>query len=235
MTIDPPTQPAWLYPESLTVAADVQRELAQRVVTEDQLPDIRLIGGVDVSNNLYDPLNQIYAAMVALNAKSLQVMDTATHADTATLPYRPGFLGFREAPVLVKAFEKLETKPDILLVDGHGISHPRGLGIASHLGVLLDTPTVGVAKSILVGHVEGELGEEAGSQAPLVWKGRQIGMALRSKRRSNPLYIASGHRISLPTAIQIVLECLKGYRLPEPTRQAHLAANACRKQQVSLV
>lgn len=235
MTIDPFTQHAWLYPESLAVAANVQRELAERVITVDELPDIRLIGGVDVSNNLYDPLNQIYAALVSLDANSLQVLNTATHSDTATLPYRPGFLGFREAPVLVKAFAKLEKKPDILLVDGHGISHPRGLGIASHLGVLLNIPTIGVAKSILVGHIEGELGETAGDQAPLVWKDKQIGMAIRSKKRSNPLYIASGHRISLSTAIQIVLGCLRGYRLPEPTRQAHLAANSCRKQQLMLI
>lgn len=240
----------WLYPSSWEEAAEIQRELAGRVVDRDDLPsDIVRLGGADVSNNPHDPANRIYAALVTLErtppeqgtlqtsllqggtgrSDAWRVVDTATRIETAGLPYRPGFLGFREAPVLIHAYRTLRAKPDVLLVDGHGISHPRGLGIASHVGVLLDIPTIGVAKSVLVGHAEGDAELEPGSGAPLMWRGRQIGMALQTKRRSKPLYISVGHRVSLETATRIVLQCLAGYRLPEPTRQAHLAANVCRR------
>jgi deoxyribonuclease V len=235
----------WLYPPSLKEAARVQRILAERVVARDDLPpDCKRFGGADVSNNPYDPTNRIYAALVILEKEAIQegvlpkpasradvwrICETATRVETATLPYRPGFLGFREAPALVRAYRELHAKPDVLLVDGHGISHPRGLGIASHIGVLLDVPTIGVAKSILVGHPESEEALEPGFGVPLVWRGWQIGLALQTKRRSKPLYISVGHRVSLETAVRIVLQCLAGYRLPEPTRQAHLAANTCRR------
>lgn len=114
------------------------------------------------------------------------------------------------------------------MVDGHGISHPRRLGVASQIGILLDIPTIGVAKSILVGEPDGSLGEEAGSSVPLVWKGTLIGQVVRTKRRCQPLYISAGHKISLQTAINLVLSCVKNYRMPEPTRRAHLVANAHR-------
>ena len=116
------------------------------------------------------------------------------------------------------------------MVDGHGISHPRRLGIASHIGVLLNIPTIGVAKSVLVGHPAGPLGEAKGDCVPLIWKGEQIGTFLRTKKCCHPVIISAGHRISLGTAVEIVLEYATRYRLPEPTRQAHLAANRCRKE-----
>jgi deoxyribonuclease V len=222
----------WLYPASLEEAAQVQRFLAQKVIVEDALGSVELVGGVDVSNNLYDPAEMVYAAVVSLNVPQLQVIDSACDARQSKLPYVPGFLAFREVPALVGAIKQLSRKPDLILVDGHGISHPRGLGIASHLGVLLDCPTIGVAKSILVGKPAGELAPEAGSSVPLVWQGREIAVCLRSKLRSNPLYISPGHKISQQTAVEWVLNCLKGYRLPEPTRQAHLAANQHRKMAV---
>lgn len=219
----------WLYPASLEEAAQVQRELAGRVSLSDELRSVRTIVGTDVSNNLYDPEKQVYAAMVHLNYPSLQVFETSNIREQAKFPYVPGFLGFRESPALVEAFQHLKQKPDLMLVDGHGISHPRGLGIASQLGVLLDCPTIGVAKSILVGTPEEELGQNPGDQVPLIWKGNVIGAVLRTKARVKPLYISTGHKISLPTAVEWVMKCVKGYRLPEPTRQAHLAANAYRK------
>src|SRR5262249_35990996 len=125
--------------------------------------------------------------------------------------------------------ESGNAPPDCLIVDGHGISHPRGLGIASHLGVLLDCPSIGVAKSILVGKPEGELGNQIGDYIPLRWKGQTLGVVLRTKPNVQPVYVSSGHRVSLETAIKVVLNSLSKYRLPEPTRQAHNAANVCRK------
>jgi deoxyribonuclease V len=219
----------WLFPPSLEAAAEVQRLLAQQVSTQDELEPIHRIAGMDVSCNLRDPEKMVYAAIVTLDFPSLEVIDRASVAVQATLAYVPGFLAFREVPALVQAFRQLSQPPDLIMVDGHGISHPRGLGIASHLGVLLNCPTIGVAKSILVGKPQGELDPEPGSFVPLVWKNREIGAVLRTKARTNPLYISTGHRISLTTAISWVMQCSKGYRLPETTRQAHQEANRARQ------
>ncbi len=206
---------------SIKEAKEMQNEMAAKVILEDDLATPRYIGGMDVSCNLYDPAKMIYAAVVVLDLKELKVIETATIAEKQLFPYVPGLLGFREAPALVNAFNKLKIKPDLILVDGHGISHPRGLGIASHIGVLLDIPTIGVAKSILVGEVQKDR---------LIWNGKTIGRAYQSKARANPLYISTGHRVSLPSAVKWVKHCISKYRLPEPTRQAHLAANACRRE-----
>lgn len=203
-------------------AIQMQKAMAEKVIQVDTFSSTQLLGGADVSNNLYDPAQMIYAAVVVLS-KDFQVIEKASCAQKQSFPYIPGLLGFREAPALIEAYGQLKQKPDILMVDGHGISHPRGLGIASHVGVLLDIPTIGVAKSILVGEPV-----EKGNEVPLVWKGKVLGMVLRTKARSNPLIISVGHKISLQTAVKIVKNSLKGYKLPEPTRFAHLAANECR-------
>lgn len=218
----------WLFPPSIEKAKQIQCQIAAKVVLTDDFSLTHFIGGVDVSQSLYDSEERIYAAAVTLNKHSLQVEEEVGVCQKQTFPYIPGFLGFREAPALVEAVQKLNKRPEVLLVDGHGISHPRRLGIASHLGVLLDIPTIGVAKSLLVGRPAEELGENKGDCTSLMWKGEQIGMLLRSKARCNPLIISTGHRISLNTALEIVQECLTRYRLPEPTRQAHLAANRYR-------
>jgi len=206
---------------SIKEAKQLQNEMAAKVVHEDDFPPPRFVAGMDVSCNRFDPTKMIYAAVVVLDLKKLKVVETVAIAEKQTFPYIPGLLGFRESPALVSAFEKLKIKPDLILVDGHGISHPRGLGIASHIGVLLDVPTIGVAKSILIGNVQKER---------LIWDGKTIAQVLQSKPRANPLYISTGHRVSLPSAVKWVKKCLTKYRLPEPTRQAHLAANACRKK-----
>jgi deoxyribonuclease V len=219
----------WLFPPSLEKATEVQHLLASHVQLQDAFDPIQFIGGMDVSNNLNDPDQIIYASAVVLDKKSLQVQEQFAIAQQQRFPYIPGFLGFREAPSLVEAFKGLKQTPQLIMVDGHGISHPRGLGIASHIGVLLDLPTIGVAKSILVGKLEGTLGPLVGDQVPLMWKGKQIATVLRTKLRCNPLIISSGHRVSLSTAVDLVLNCLTKYRLPEPTRQAHLASNARRR------
>lgn len=211
-------------------AIALQKEMAQKVVLKDALPiPITHIAGVDTSNTRFDPHQMIFASAVLFSYPSLEMIQTATHAQKQTFPYIPGLLGFRETPSLIHAYEQLSRRPDLILVDGHGVSHPRGLGVASHLGVCLDIATIGVAKSILVGEPAAPLAEEAGSTVSLVWKGKEIGKLLRTKRRCAPLFISAGHKITLDTAVQLVLQCLTGYRLPEPTRQAHLAANQCRR------
>jgi deoxyribonuclease V len=221
----------WLHPVSLREAAAVQRQLAGRISTEDRLGPVETVAGVDVSQKWRDPEGMIFAAIVLLDAATLRVVGAAHAARRSAFPYVPGFLGFREVPCLLDAFARLPAMPDLVFVDGHGISHPRRLGIATHLGVLLDRPTVGVAKSILVGRPAGELPLEPGSRVPLEWRGDEIGLVLRTKRRVNPVYVSTGHRVSLPTAAEWVMRTVKGYRLPEPTRQAHLSANEFRRTQ----
>jgi deoxyribonuclease V len=212
-------------------AVVIQKEMAQRVVTQDCIPkQINLVAGMDVSNSRFDPAKMIYAAGVLLSFADMQVQNVIHASLRQEFPYIPGLLGFREAPALQQVSAQLKILPDLIFVDGHGISHPRRLGVASHLGVLLDIPTVGVAKTILVGEAKGDLGETIGSTIPLIWKGEKIGVLLRTKKRCAPLIISTGHKVSLETAIQLVLDCNRGYRLPEPTRHAHLAANECRRK-----
>lgn len=176
---------------------------------------LRTVAGIDVSLK-----GDGQAAIVVLSFPDLAVVDEAVASVPLTFPYVPGLLSFRESPLVLAAWEKLSVRPDLLMVDGQGYAHPRRFGIACHLGVLLDLPALGVAKSVLVGKFDA-LGDEPGSQAPLVHRGETIGTALRAKARTNPLIISVGHKIDLPTAVALVSQCLRGYRLPEPTRQAH--------------
>jgi len=219
----------WLWPDDLTHAAQVQRELAAHVDSTDRFGEINRVGGTDCSNLPSDPEKRMTAVCVSLNYPALQVQEYAHAQADAPLPYVPGFLGFREAPALVEAIQKLSVMPDLLMVDGHGISHPRRLGIASHLGVLLDCPTIGVAKNILVGKAGGDLGPNVGDSVPLVWKGNQIGWVLRSRVNTLPIYVSPGHRVSMQSALELVIRCLGKTKLPEPTRIAHNSANLVRK------
>jgi len=220
----------WLYPPDLSVAARVQRELAARVIPAGPDRPVRTVAGVDVSQFGRDPEGKIFAAVVVMDAETLETLEIGTALRVAPLPYVPGYLGFREVPALLAAFAQLSALPDLVLVDGHGIAHPRGLGIAAHLGVILDRPALGCAKSILVGRPEGELGEARGEHVPLVWKGRMLGTVLRTKRRVQPVYVSVGHRIGQEAAMDWVLRLATRYRLPEPTRRAHDAANEFRRR-----
>lgn len=197
----------------------LQPELAARVTTTDALPPVRVVGGVDASALRFDATRAVHAGAVALDAATMAPLAEAGATTTGGLPYIPGLLGFREVPALMVALDRLPVQPDLILVDGHGIAHPRRFGVACHLGVLRDVPTIGVAKSLLVGEIAGE-----GPRAPIVWKGEVIGMALRTRARANPILVSPGHRISLETAVAWVEACLRGRRLPEPTRHAHEAA-----------
>ena len=177
---------------------------------------MRIVAGIDAS---YREEGGI-AAVVALSYPDLVPIAEATARGTVAFPYVPGQLSFRESPLVLEALAQLSVTPDVLFFDGQGFAHPRRLGIASHVGVLLDIPTIGVAKSVLTGRFE-NLGEEPGDAVPLMYRNEVLGTALRSKRRSNPLIISIGHKIDLPTAVTLVQSCLRSYRLPEPTRRAH--------------
>ena len=216
----------WLFPENLDEARVAQREMAQNILLKDDFKGpILHIAGMDVSNTPFDPNQMIFGSSVVLSYPSLDRVEVSNHAEKQEFPYITGMLGFREVPALKNAYDQLSVRPDIVMIDGHGVSHPRGLGVASHVGVLLDIPTIGIAKSILVGEPAVPLSEEAGSSVPLVYKGKVVGMIVRTKKRCAPLIISAGHKVTLQTAVQLVMNCLKGYKLPEPTRQAHLEAN----------
>lgn len=224
------SNPKWLVLENIEDAKEAQKEMAKKVRLEDCFKEpIKLIGGMDVSNTPFDPEKMIFGAMITCSYPSLSILQTTTQATKQTFPYVRGLLGFREAPTLIQAYHQLSHIPDVIMVDGHGVCHPRGLGIASHIGVLLDVPTIGVAKSMLIGAPAAPLSDEVGSMVPIIWKGKEIAMMVRTKKRCSPLIISAGHRITLKTAIQLVLSCLTKYRLPEPTRFAHHAANESRR------
>lgn len=168
----------------------------------------------------YDTARDITRAYVVLfDAKTHEMIASVRALAPTTFPYVPGLLSFREIPALLEAFQCLPVQPDLLMVDGQGTAHPRRLGIAAHLGVLLDIPAIGIAKKRLCGRHE-EVGARKGDYAPLVHKGEMIGTVLRSKEKCNPLYVSAGHRVDQETALNITQEWITRYRLPEPTRIA---------------
>ncbi len=209
---------------TLDEAIAIQEQLQAEVITEDKFQEpVQYVAGVDMGFEADGTISR--AAVAVLSFPDLQVIETSLAYRPTTFPYIPGFLSFREIPAVLDALEKITTIPDIILCDGQGIAHPRRFGIACHLGVLVDIPTIGVAKSLLVGKHE-ILPETKGSWQPLIHKGETIGAVLRSRTGVKPLYISSGHRVSLPTAIDYVLRCTPKYRLPETTRIADkLASN----------
>lgn len=201
-----------------------QIELAAQICREDRLEQDppQLIAGADVGFEQGGDVTR--AAIVLLKYPSLELVEYQVARLATTMPYVPGFLSFREYPALLAAWEMLSQKPDLLFVDGHGISHPRRLGVASHFGLLVDVPTIGVAKKRLCGRFEA-LSEEPGAWQPLIDKGETLASVLRSKKRCNPLFVSTGHRVSLDSALLWVNRCLRGYRLPEPTRWADAVAS----------
>jgi len=202
-------------------ARELQLKLAPQVSRTDQLTSPRFIAGVDISVDRVR--DEARGAVVVLSYPELKVVETRVVDGKVDFPYVPGLLSFREAPLTLAAFERLDITPDLVLFDGQGIAHPRRLGLAAHLGLFLDMPTIGCAKSRLCGSHQIP-GLEPGSHAELVDGEEIIGAALRTKPGVKPVYVSIGHKISLESAIHWVMRCCQGYRLPEPTRLAHLAA-----------
>jgi len=211
------------WPVTAEDAIAIQNQLRSQVITEDQLGDVQYVAGVDLGFEEDGAISR--AAVAVLSFPDLQLQEKAIAKRPTNFPYIPGFLSFREIPAILDALETVSTTPDLIVCDGQGIAHPRRLGIACHLGVLIDIPTIGAAKSLLVGKHD-EVPVEKGSWQPLRYRGEVVGAVLRSRTGVKPLYISPGHRISLPTAIDYVLRCTTKYRLPETTRWADkLASN----------
>ncbi len=215
-----------LHPWNVTPAqaAAIQARLAPRVIAEGDPAGVRFVAGADIAF-VDRPVRRqpsfARAAVVLLSFPELTVVESHVVEAPVSFPYVPGLLAFREVPALARAFRRLQQPPDLLLVDGHGVSHPRRFGLACHLGLLLDVPTIGVAKSRLVGEHEAPL-PHAGALAELREGPDLIGLVLRSRDRSAPVYVSVGHRIGLSEAARWVLRLCRGHRLPEPARLADL-------------
>jgi deoxyribonuclease V len=194
-----------------------QERLRGRVVLKDEFDSLRYVAGADVA---FDPATDIaFAGVIVYTFPGLQEVERRMARRKLRFPYVPGLLSFRESPLLLAAFARLQTEPDLILIDGHGRAHPRLFGIACHLGVLLDKPTIGCAKSLLVGE-HSEPGAQRGATAPLIFKGECVGKVLRTRANVKTIYVTVGHRVSLPSAVKIVERCLDGFRIPKPTREA---------------
>ena len=206
---------------SPTEAKALQLELAERVITETTFDpsEVQTVAGVDVSIRK----GVARAAVVVLKLTDLKPVDCAVSEAPATFPYIPGLLTFREGPIALRALERLTIWPDLLIFDGQGIAHPQRIGLAAHMGVILDHPSIGCAKSRLTGS-HAEPGDEVGDWEPLTDDREVIGAVVRSRAGVKPLYVSIGHRVNLTTAIDLVLQCTRGYRLPETTRYAHRVA-----------
>jgi deoxyribonuclease V len=209
-------------------AARIQEELRAGLETSTpiDLERVRLVAAADVSYRRGD--ERMYAAVTVLDYPSMETVESRWGSSPAVFPYIPGLLTFREAPALLPVFRRLKAEPDVVMFDGHGVAHPRGIGIASHMGVLLGVPTVGVAKSVLVGEYR-EPGRRKGSRTNLVYRDEDVGVALRSREGVKPVFVSVGHLADLDTATRLALSCCRKYRIPEPIRAAHILSNEVRR------
>lgn len=209
-------------------AKRIQEELRRELVLEPP-PGFapRLAGGADMSFERF--ATRGYAGVVVLDTESMETVAAGAAETELAFPYVPGFLSFRELPPIMAVWEKLERKPDVLVFDGQGTAHPRRFGVACHGGLLLGVPSIGCAKSVLVG-THGPLGEERGSTAALVHRGETVGMAVRTRTGVKPVYVSPGHRMDLDTAVEIVLRLAPRFREPETTRRSHQLVNDLRRK-----
>lgn len=210
------------WPRTIEQAQVVQDQLRDRVILDDRLGEVRWVGGADLGFEEQGTIAR--AAVVVLSFPELERVEYAIARMPTPFPYVPGFLSFREVPAILQAFRQLQQKPDVILCDGQGYAHPRRFGLACHLGVLLDLPTIGAAKSRLLGDHD-PLGAAKGDWQPTIDRAETVGAVVRSRHNCRPLYVSSGHRVSLPTAIDLVLRCTTRYRLPETTRWADAIAS----------
>ncbi|WP_440952016.1 endonuclease V [Methanococcoides sp. FTZ1] len=203
----------------------IQAEVAASVSTEDEFGNLKTIAGSDCAF-LGD---RIICGVVILDYQTMDVIERTHVVREIDFPYIPTYLTFREGKPVVDALSGLKGKPDLLMVDGCGINHPRKAGLATHIGVVTDMPTIGIAKKILCGEAERP---DVGEANPLLFEGQQVGWLLRTNKRCNPIVVAPGHRVSLNTCLEVTRKCLRGYKLPEPTRLAHMYVNDVKKELV---
>jgi deoxyribonuclease V len=215
------------WPKSLTIpeAREIQNQLRKKVRITPLIKEPRYIAGADAAFSD----ESVFAAVCLFLFPELTLVEQRTAIQKLSFPYVPGYLSFREGPSIIGALEILSKKPDLILVDGQGIAHPRGLGIASHIGVLLGLPTIGCAKSRLIGEHR-EPGNKKGSQSPLQLEGKTVGTVLRTKDHTRPLFISPGHKTDLATAVHITLACTGRYRIPEPLRCADMLSKKIKRE-----
>lgn len=211
---------------SIPQATEIQRELRLKLEVNERPLEIATIGGADISLNLYS--TTIYAGIILLSFPHLQPLAYSLVKAETRFPYVPGYLAFREVPALLQVWEQMPQKPDVLVVDGHGIAHPRRMGIAAHFGALTGQASMGCAKKILFGKFEEPMAEQ-GATSPIMDKEEQIGYAFRSKSRIAPIYVSPGHAMGLNNTLEVIRQCTGKYRIPEPTRLAHELVNRFRK------
>lgn len=211
-----------LTPEA---AIALQQQLKIQVELKPLPKEVTTIGGADISFNKFSDV--VYAGIVVLSYPALEVLHRKAVIAKVTFPYIPGLLAFREVPALAEAWNELEIKPDVLVLDGHGIAHPRRMGIATHFGVVAQTPTIGCAKSILTGRYS-DLGNNAFDTVPLISKKEIIGMVLRTRPKVKPVFVSPGNLITMQESLEIIKNCVVKYRIPTPTRLAHNYVNEVR-------
>jgi deoxyribonuclease V len=222
-----------LHPWTVTPreAVNIQVELKDKLSTLAPKHEIRIVAGADVSYS--KTTRTCFASIVVVDLQEMRMIDHAHHVAACSFPYIPGLLTFREGPPLLEAFLKLGTEPHAVIFDGQGQAHPRGMGVAAHLGLFIDLPTVGCAKTRLTGTHE-EVGSEPGDYVLLERENRAIGAVVRTRRKVKPLYVSPGHLMDLRGAIDLVIRSCSGYRIPEPLRLAHLHANRLRQTETDL-
>ena len=202
-------------------AIQIQEVLRKRIIPRKTFSGVKTIGAGDVAYS--EDGQYCFGAIAVLSFPSIEILDNATAVGKIPFPYVPGLLSFREGPILIKAFQKLRFKPDVMIFDGQGIAHPRGMGLASHMGLWFDLPSIGCAKTPLLD----EFISPGPSRGGFEWirrEGKKVGAVLRTKEKVKPLFVSPGHRIDLLTSIQIILESCRGFRFPEPLRKAHQAS-----------
>ncbi len=219
------TEPVW--PRTPAEALACQVRLQSQVTLQPLPAPPRLIAGVDASYAKTD--RTMSGAVVVMSLPELAIIESVGVCGPVPFPYIPGLLSCREGPILLNALKKIRHRPQVILVDGQGIAHPRGLGLATHLGLLVGIPTIGCAKSRLWGEF-GELKLEVGSFCPLTWQAKKVGWVLRSRQGCRPLFISPGHLITLGESLDVIRQCLGKYRLPIPLREAHILSTSLRRQ-----
>lgn len=210
-------------------AIKLQKELKEKIDVSPYTGPIQRIAGADISYNKND--DTIYAGIIVLDYQTMQAVCRSTIIDKMRFPYIPGLLSFREIPSIYKAWKALSEQPDILVMDGHGINHPRRLGVATHFGLISGQACIGIAKNHLTGRYE-DPGPEKGSFSVILDQGEKLGYVLRSRDRVKPVWVSPGHRVSMEQSLAIALHCSRGVRIPEPTRQAHLMVNELRRGEI---
>ncbi|MGB9731068.1 MULTISPECIES: endonuclease V [Calditerrivibrio] len=203
----------------------IQNELSRKVVLSKLKSEIKVVAGIDISVDRYTNIG--YCAIILLD-RDLKTLEEASFVDEIKIPYVPGFLSFRELPIIEKCFSTLKSKPDLVFIDGQGIAHPRGFGIASHFGITYNIPTIGCAKSLLVGIYE-DPDNLKGSFSPIIYKAKIVGSALRTKPNTKPIFVSPGHMVTVEQSIMLTLSFTDKYRVPEPTRRADILSKRLRR------